>query len=132
MRRDLPPSAINDPVWLGVYTRAMMIKRILTIGAAMAAAAVGTSLAQAQQGYPVPPGSVYSTAPGYPPGGYVVDERRRPGAPDFDDLEDDDMPPGQNSAALPPPFQISDTVPPGDVSVIANLLTSEKLRFSVR
>ena len=80
-----------------------MIKRILTIGAAVAAAAAGTSLAQAQQGYPVPPGSVYSTAPGYPPGGYVVDERRRPGAPDFDDLEDDDMPPGQNSAALPPP-----------------------------
>jgi len=81
----------------------MMIKKILTIGAAVAAAAAGTSLAQAQQSYPVPPGSVYSAAPTYPPGGYVVDERRQPGAPDFDDLEDDDTPPGQNSAALPPP-----------------------------
>ena len=79
-----------------------MIKNLLTIGAAMAAAAAGTSLAtslaQAQQSYPVPPGQVYSAAPGYPPGGYVVDERRRPGAPDFDELEDDDAPP-----ALSPP-----------------------------
>jgi lipoprotein-anchoring transpeptidase ErfK/SrfK len=85
----------------------MMIKRILTIGAAVAAAAVGTSfatsLAQAQQGYPVAPGSIYSAVPGYPPGGYMVDERRQPGASSFDDLEDDDTPPGQNSAALPPP-----------------------------
>src|SRR5947207_7496402 len=104
MRRYLPPSAvINGPVGLGVYTRAMMIKRILTIGAAVAAAAAGTSLAQAQQGYPVPPGSVYSAAPTYPPGGYVVDERRQPGSPDFDELEDDDTPPGQSSTALPPP-----------------------------
>jgi lipoprotein-anchoring transpeptidase ErfK/SrfK len=108
MRRDLPPLAVNGPVWLGVYTRAMMIKKILTIGAAVAAAAAGTSLAQAQQGYPVPPGSVYSAAPGYPPGGYVVDERRRPGTPDFDELEDDDdTPPGQQSStALPPPGPI--------------------------
>src|SRR5499426_4166307 len=107
MRRDLPPLAVNSPVWLGVYTRAMMIKKILTIGAAVAAAAAGTSLAQAQQGYPVPPGSVYSAAPGYPPGGYVVDERRRPGTPDFDELEDDDDTPGQQSStALPPPGPI--------------------------
>src|SRR2546430_17419194 len=101
MRRYLPPSAvINGPVGLGVYTRAMMIKRILTIGAAVAAAAAGTSLAQAQQGYPVPPGSVYSAAPTYPPGGYVVDERRQPppGTPDFDALEDDDDAPGPRSA----------------------------------
>ena len=42
----------------------MMIKRILTICAAVAACAAGTSLAHAQQGYPVPPGSVYSTPPG--------------------------------------------------------------------
>src|SRR5919197_5224337 len=108
MRRYLPPLAVNGPVWLGVYTRAMMIKKILTIGAAVAAAAAGTSLAAspalAQQSYPVPPGSVYSAAPGYPPGGYVVDERRQPGAPNFDDLEDDDTPPGQQSStALPPP-----------------------------
>src|SRR5215468_7030390 len=95
--------AVNGPVWLEVYTRAMMIKKILTIGAALAAAAAGTSLVQAQQSYPVPPGSVYSNAPGYPPGGYVVDERRRPGAPDFDELDDEDTPNAQASTALPPP-----------------------------
>ena len=84
-----------------------MIKRILTIGAALAAplaaAAAGASPAQAQQSYPVPPGSVYSASPGYPPGGYMVDERRRPGAPDFDELDEDDTPNAQASTALPPP-----------------------------
>src|ERR1700682_4985324 len=104
MRRYIRPSAVNGPVWLGDYTKAMMINRILTICAAVAVGAAGTSLAHAQQGYPVPPGSVYSTAPGpYPPGGYVVDERRGPGAPDFDALEDDDAPNAQSSTALPPP-----------------------------
>ena len=105
MRRYLPPSAVNGPVWLGDYTRAMMIKSILTASAVVAAAAVGTSLAQAQQAYPPPPGSVYSAAPPYPPGGYIVDDRRRP-APDFDDLDDDDMPNGQSATALPPPGPI--------------------------
>ena len=81
-----------------------MINRILTICAAVAACAAGTSLAYAQQGYSVPPGSVYSTAPGgYPPGGYVVDERRGPGMPDFDGLDDDEAPNAQSSTALPPP-----------------------------
>ncbi len=108
MRRYLRPSAVNGPVWLGDYIRTMMINRILTICAAfsvsLAACAAGTSLAQAQQSYPVPPGSVYSTAPGpYPPGGYVVEERRGPGAPDFDALDDDDVPNAQSSTALPPP-----------------------------
>jgi len=71
----------------------MMIKRILTICAAAAAGMAGISLVQAQQAYPVPPGSVYSAAPpAYP------DARRGPGAPDFDALEDDEAP-----AALPPP-----------------------------
>src|SRR5436190_23938309 len=46
------------------YTRVMMTKRILTICAAVstvvAAGAAGTPLASAQQGYPVPPGAVYS------------------------------------------------------------------------
>jgi lipoprotein-anchoring transpeptidase ErfK/SrfK len=87
---------------LGVYTRAMMIKRILTICAAMAAGAAGTSLALAQ-GYSQPPGSLYSAAPApYPPGGYIVDERRAPGAPDFDALDDDD-PNAPSSTALSPP-----------------------------
>ena len=40
-----------------------MIKRILTICAAVAAGAAGTSLALAQQSYPVPPGPIYSAAP---------------------------------------------------------------------
>jgi lipoprotein-anchoring transpeptidase ErfK/SrfK len=85
----------------------MMNKRILTICVAVGAGAAGTSfgcsLALAQQAYPVPPGSVYSPAPPPyppPPGGYY---RRGPGAPDFDALEDDEAPNGQNSAALPPP-----------------------------
>src|SRR3954453_14988162 len=105
MRRYLRPSAVNRPVGLGVYTKAMMINRLLTIFAAAAACAAGTSLVHAQQGYPVPPGSVYSASPGpYVPGGYVVDERRGPGAPpDFDALEDDEAPNVQSSTALPPP-----------------------------
>src|ERR1700710_2130021 len=63
----------------GDYTRAMMNKRILTICAAVAAGAAATSLALAQ-GYTVPPGAVYSTAPQpYPPGGYSADYRPPPG-----------------------------------------------------
>src|ERR1700681_2656845 len=81
----------------------MMIKRILTICAAATAGAAGTSLALAQ-GYPVPPGAVYSTAPQpYIPGGYPADYRRAPGAPDFDALDDDEAPNAQSSTALPPP-----------------------------
>jgi lipoprotein-anchoring transpeptidase ErfK/SrfK len=79
----------------------MMIKRILTICAALAAGAAGTSLATAQQGYPAGPGPVYSTAPPpYPPGGYPADYRRAPGSTDFDGLADDE---GPGSTALPPP-----------------------------
>ena len=111
MCRYLPASAVNRPVGLGVYTKAMMNNRILTIYAAIAAALAGTSLAHAQQGYPaqgqVYQGQVYQgqVAPGpYVPGGYATDERRRPGEPDFDALDDDDdAPNGQNAAALPPP-----------------------------
>jgi lipoprotein-anchoring transpeptidase ErfK/SrfK len=104
MCRYLPASAVNRPVGLGVYTKAMMNNRILTICAAIAAALAGTSLTHAQQGYPAQ-GQVYSTAPGqYVPGGYATDERRRPGEPDFDALDDDDdAPNGPNAAALPPP-----------------------------
>ena len=81
-----------------------MIKRILTICAALMASAAGTSLVLAQ-GYPVsPPGTVYTTAPQpYPPGGSPADYRRGPGAPDFDSLEDDEAP---NATALPPPGPI--------------------------
>src|SRR3982074_96879 len=83
----------------------MMNKRILTICAAVAAGAAATSLALAQ-GYTVPPGAVYSTAPQpYPPGGYgyPADYPRAPGAPDFDALDDDEAPNAQSSTALPPP-----------------------------
>ncbi|MGB8400660.1 MAG: L,D-transpeptidase, partial [Bradyrhizobium sp.] len=82
----------------------MMINRILMICAAVAAGAAGTSFAHAQQqAYPAPPGPVYSTVPGpYAPGGYAVDERRGPGAPDFDE-EDDEAPNAQGATALPPP-----------------------------
>ncbi len=77
-----------------------MIKRILTICAALAAGSAGTSLALAQGGL-VPPGAVYSTVPQpYPPGGYPADYRR---APDFDALEDDEAPNAQSSTALSPP-----------------------------
>ena len=114
MCRYLPSSAVNRPMGLKVYTKAMMNNRILTICAAMAAAMTGTSLAQAQQGYPAQgqvyqgqgyqgQGQVYSTAPGpYVRGGYATDDRR-PGEPDFDALDDDDAPNGQNAAALPTP-----------------------------
>ncbi len=106
MRRYLPPSAVNGPVAAWGYTKAMMIKQILTICAAVAAGLAGTSLALAQ-GYPVAPGPLYSTAPApapYPPGGYPADYRRAPGAPDFDALEEDDEAPNaQSSTALPPP-----------------------------
>ena len=71
-----------------------MIRRILTICAAVAAGAAATSFAQAQQSYPVSPGQVYSP---YPPSG-PPDYRR--GAPDFDALDEDDA---QGSTALSPP-----------------------------
>src|SRR6266849_9633269 len=109
MRRYLPSSAVNGPVAAWGYTKAMMIKQILTICAALAAGLAGTSLALAQ-GYPAAPGPLYSTAPApapYPPGGYPADYRRAPGAPDFDALEeDDDAPNAQSSTALPPPGPI--------------------------
>jgi lipoprotein-anchoring transpeptidase ErfK/SrfK len=97
----------------------MMIKRILTICAAVTAGAAGVCVAQAQQGYPVAPGNVYSSAPSsypsnapYQNGGYPPEYRR--GAPqqqgqDFDQLDDEDAP--GNSAALPPP---GPAMSPGD------------------
>src|SRR6476661_2747901 len=104
MCRYLPSCPVNGPVGLGVYKKAMMINRILTICAAVAAGMAGASFAHAQQGYPTAPGPTYSAAPGqYVPGGYVVDERRGPGAADFDALDDDEAPNAQSSTALPPP-----------------------------
>ena len=78
-----------------------MIKRILTICAAVSAGAAGISLAQAQQVYPAPQGSVYSQNPPPYQGGYPADYRRGgPQPSEFDSLDDDDS---QNPAAMPPP-----------------------------
>jgi len=85
--------AVNGPVWLGDYTTAMMINRILTICAAAALGVAGTSFAHAQQGYPAPQRPAYSTAPQPYQQGHL---------PDFDALDDDD------AAGLPPPGASSD------------------------
>ena len=88
-----------------------MIKHFLTMCAAATAAAAGTSLAQAQQSYPVQQAPVYSTPyqPGYP-------TEYRPGdrVPNFDALEDDDDAPPRNSAALPPPGPTGPVMSPDD------------------
>ncbi|HET6838651.1 MAG TPA: L,D-transpeptidase family protein [Bradyrhizobium sp.] len=85
----------------------MMNKRILMMCAAVTAGAAGTSLALAQQAYPVPPGTVYSAAPPpYVPGGYPADYRRVPGVQDFDELEDDEAPNARGSTGLSPPGPI--------------------------
>src|SRR3954452_13300277 len=99
MRRDPKSSAVNGPVSAWLYTRAMMITRILTICAAVAATVAGTSLALAQA---YPPGP-YSSAPAP----YPADYTRRPSPmdamPDFDALDDEDAPPSRSATALPPP-----------------------------
>jgi lipoprotein-anchoring transpeptidase ErfK/SrfK len=83
----------------------MMIKPVLTVLATVAVGVAGTSLALAQV-YPQPPGASYSRDPNYPPGGYPADYRDpRGAAPDFDALEDDQLPPG-GSVALSPPGPI--------------------------
>ena len=80
-----------------------MIKRIHMISAAVlavvAAGGAMTSLASAQ-GYPPPPGGVYSP---YPPGGAPADYRLGSRPADFDELDDDDAPNGPGSTALSPP-----------------------------
>ena len=77
-----------------------MIRRILTICAAVTAGAAWASSAQAQsypvQSYPPPPGQTYSP---YPPNGAPADYRRPP--PNFDSLQDDEE--EQGSVALSPP-----------------------------
>ncbi|WP_412771849.1 L,D-transpeptidase [Nitrobacter sp.] len=86
----------------------MMIKRILTVFAAIVAGAAGTSLASAQ-GYPPAPGTIYSAPSAYPNEAYPSGDER-PAAidriPDFDAADDDQSPRRQNSAALPAPGPI--------------------------
>jgi lipoprotein-anchoring transpeptidase ErfK/SrfK len=89
----------------------MMIKRILTICAAVAAGAAASSLASAQN-YPPPPGPTYSAAPQpYPPPGYPADYRSGQRPPDFDSLDDEDAP---SSTALPPPGPMGPVLSPDD------------------
>ena len=83
----------------------MTITRFLTISAAVMAGAASLSLAHAQQAYPVPPGA-YSPAPQ----GYPGDYRRGQGAPNFDQLEDDDA----NPVALTPPGPTGPILSPDD------------------
>jgi lipoprotein-anchoring transpeptidase ErfK/SrfK len=90
----------------------MTITRFLTISAVMAGAA-SLSLAHvqqvhAQQVYPAPPGA-YSPAPQAYPQPYPGDYRRQ-GAPDFDQIEDDEA----NPAALPPPGPTGPILSPND------------------
>jgi lipoprotein-anchoring transpeptidase ErfK/SrfK len=91
----------------------MTINRFLTISVVMAGAAslslAFVQQAHAQQVYPAPPGT-YSPAPQpyYPPPAYPGDYRR-PGVPDFDQLEDDEAP-----AALPPPGVAGPILSPND------------------
>ncbi len=108
MRRYLRPSAINGPVsaW-GLYKSdddQTHSDDLCCLGGgrggnlAWGFVCAGARLFAALR-------SLYSAAPApYPPGGYIVDERRAPGAPDFDALEDDDdAPNAQSSTALSPP-----------------------------
>ena len=73
------------------YTRAMMIKPVLTIFATVALSAATSSFAQAQ-GYPAPSG--YSVAPA---------PYSSSAMPDFDALDDEDDAPRGRSMALPTP-----------------------------
>jgi lipoprotein-anchoring transpeptidase ErfK/SrfK len=94
---------------IGDYKNSMMITRFLTISAAVMAGAASLSVAQAQQAYPYPPPPGAYAPPPYPPG-YGGEYRRGPGAPDFDQLEDDEA----NPAALPPPGPTGPILSPND------------------
>ena len=75
----------------------MKINRILTIFAAVVAFC-GRNLASSRHSKAIryPPGlGLFGGSGPYMPGGYVVDERRGPGAPDFDALDDDEAPNAQ-------------------------------------
>ena len=112
MRRYLPSSAINGPVsaW-GLYKSdddQTHSDDLCCLGGGRGgnlAWGIPCACQAVAQGYSQPSGPLYSAAPApYPPGGYVVDERRGPGAPDFDALDDDDdAPNAQSSTALSPP-----------------------------
>ena len=76
-----------------------MIRRILTICAAVTAGAAWAASAQAQS-YPVQSYTPPPAPASYPPNGAPADYRRAPGVPDFDSLDEEDP---QGSTALSPP-----------------------------
>ncbi len=86
-----------------------MIKHFLTICAAATVAAAGTSLAQAQQSYPVQQAPTYQQQGGYP-------AEYRPGdrTPNFDAIDDEDDAPPRDAAALPPPGPSGPVMSPDD------------------
>ena len=91
---------------LGDYTRAMMIKRILTIGAALCCLGGRRGRNFARAGAT---GLLRRLLPAQPirrPRRTLsarADYRRGSGRPDFDGLDDEDGPNAQSSTALPPP-----------------------------
>jgi lipoprotein-anchoring transpeptidase ErfK/SrfK len=92
----------------------MTIDRFVTISAVMAGA-VSLSLVQVpqvhgQQVYPASPGAYSPVPQPYPNAPPYPGEYRRPGGPDFDQLEDDEA----NPAALPPPAPTGPILSPND------------------
>src|SRR5260370_26156238 len=93
IRRFVLNAPLSSVIWpltircrLGDYTRAMMIKRILTVLATVAAGTAGTSLALAQV-YSPAPRARSSRGPHHPPRAYPPPyPDAPPRAPDFDTL----------------------------------------------
>jgi lipoprotein-anchoring transpeptidase ErfK/SrfK len=87
----------------------MMIKRFLTISAAVMAGAATLPVVHAQQSYPIQQGA-YPSAPQPYPAPYPSNYRRQTGAPDYDQVGDDEA----NPAALPPPGPTGPILSPDD------------------
>ena len=107
MRRYLPPSAVNLPVAAWGYTRTMMIKRILTICAALASGAAASSLAHGSRLSGSPSTGLFDGAAGL--SAWRLSRRLSPRTrpPRISTaLEDDEAPNAQASTALPPPGPI--------------------------
>ena len=94
---------------LGDYTKTMTTARFLMISAAVMAGAATLSAAQAQQGYPVPPGA-YSPAPQPYPPGYPSDYRG-PGVPNFEELDDEEAIRQRYRRPAPPVRSCRRTIP---------------------
>src|SRR3954469_5095849 len=107
MRRDPTRSALLFR-FAAAETRAMMIKRFLTTFATVALGSVAVQSLALAQGYPAGSSSGYSIPadPSYPPGGYpaAASAGARGDAPDFDALDDEEVPQnGRPATALSAP-----------------------------